>query len=254
LSKEGVVGLARGRDAGKKIAVDEPSKRQERAERILDVAAELMLRWGYRKTTIDDIARQAGVAKGTIYLHYKTREALFEAVVIREGLRVVREYAQHLENDPEGATLTALMQQAITATMNSPLLSATLRRDTEILGDMVHSASGYDIIQARIAFGRMYFELLRAHGMIRLDMELETQLKTLTAITTGFLLMNNLVPENFQFSQNEMMDALLETIHRTFDPQTPPDPDVVQEATQTFKQILMQLIDAIEKWYQEAQL
>ena len=244
--------MARGRDAGKKSAVDEPSKRQERAERILDAAAELMLRWGYRKTTVDDVARQAGVAKGTIYLHWKTRESLFEAVVIREGLRVVKEYAEHLENDPEGATLTALIRQAITTTMNSPLLSATLRQDSEILGDMAHSGSSYDIIQARITFGRMYFELLRTHGMM--DIELETQLKTLTAITTGFLIMNNLVPENFQFSQTEMMDALLETIHRTFDPQTPPDSSVVQEVTQIFKQIVMQLIDTIEKWYQEAQL
>ena len=246
--------MARGRDAGKNLSVDEPSKRQERAERILDAAAELMLRWGYRKTTIDDIARQAGVAKGTIYLHWKTREALFEAVVIREGLRVVKEYAERLENDPEGATLTALIQQAITTTMNSPLLSATLRRDSEILGEMAHSGSSHNIIQARITFGRMYFELLRTHGMILLDRDLETQLKTLTAITTGFLIMNNLVPENFQFSQTEMMDALLETIHRTFDPQTPPDPSVVQEVTQIFKQILLQLIDTIEKWYQEASL
>ncbi|MBV8695914.1 MAG: helix-turn-helix transcriptional regulator, partial [Ktedonobacteraceae bacterium] len=45
------------------------SKQQERAEHILDVAAALIVRWGYGKTTLDDIARQVGVAKGTIYLH-----------------------------------------------------------------------------------------------------------------------------------------------------------------------------------------
>lgn len=50
---------------------EERSKRQERAHRILDAAAELVLRWGYKKTTIDDIAKQAKVAKGTIYLHWK---------------------------------------------------------------------------------------------------------------------------------------------------------------------------------------
>ncbi|HEV2653667.1 MAG TPA: TetR family transcriptional regulator, partial [Ktedonobacteraceae bacterium] len=51
----------------------ERSKREQREERILDAAAELMVRWGYNKTTIDDIVRSAGVAKGTIYLHWKTR-------------------------------------------------------------------------------------------------------------------------------------------------------------------------------------
>ena len=43
--------------------IEEGSKREQRAERILDAAAELMLRWGYNNTTIDDIARLAGVAK-----------------------------------------------------------------------------------------------------------------------------------------------------------------------------------------------
>ena len=60
----------------------ERSKREERADRILDAAANLILRWGYKKTTIDDIAKQAGVAKGTIYLHWKTREDLFVALLI----------------------------------------------------------------------------------------------------------------------------------------------------------------------------
>ncbi|OLD80902.1 MAG: hypothetical protein AUG54_04740 [Ktedonobacter sp. 13_1_20CM_4_53_7] len=54
--------------------IEERSKREQRANRILDAAAELMLRWGYNKTTIDDIARYAGVAKGTIYLHWKNHE------------------------------------------------------------------------------------------------------------------------------------------------------------------------------------
>ena len=38
-----------------------------RAERLLDAAADLIARFGYDKTTINDIAGQAGVAKGTVY-------------------------------------------------------------------------------------------------------------------------------------------------------------------------------------------
>ncbi|MFL5625107.1 MAG: TetR/AcrR family transcriptional regulator, partial [Ktedonobacteraceae bacterium] len=58
----------------------EVSRRQERAQRILDAAAALILRWGYHKTTLDDISRETGIAKGTIYLHWKTREELFGAL------------------------------------------------------------------------------------------------------------------------------------------------------------------------------
>src|SRR6266568_3546350 len=83
----------------------EVSRRQERAHRILDAAATLILRWGYNKTTIDDIARQAGVAKGTIYLHWKTREELFAALITREKLEMGKEIKQRIIVDPEGATL-----------------------------------------------------------------------------------------------------------------------------------------------------
>ena len=84
---------------------EEQSKRQQRAERILDAAAELILRWGYRKTTIDDIARQAGVAKGTIYLHWKTREELFAALIKREKVEVAEDIKQRIIVDLEGVTL-----------------------------------------------------------------------------------------------------------------------------------------------------
>src|SRR5438874_10954358 len=84
---------------------EDRSKREERAERILDAAAELMLRWGYNKTTIDDIARYAGVAKGTIYLHWKTREDLFTALMKREYIRLVEDVEQRSANEPEGGTL-----------------------------------------------------------------------------------------------------------------------------------------------------
>ena len=49
-------------NSGVNAAQREQSKQLVRAERILDAAATLVERWGYNKTTIDDIARQSGVA------------------------------------------------------------------------------------------------------------------------------------------------------------------------------------------------
>ncbi len=66
---------------------DQPrlTKQQEREQRILDAAADLILRWGYDKTAMDDIPERSGVAKGTIYLHRKTREELFDALLASYG-------------------------------------------------------------------------------------------------------------------------------------------------------------------------
>jgi AcrR family transcriptional regulator len=43
-------------------------------EVILDAGDALFQRYGYQKTTVDDIAREARVGKGTIYLHFKSKE------------------------------------------------------------------------------------------------------------------------------------------------------------------------------------
>ncbi|MCA1816333.1 MAG: TetR/AcrR family transcriptional regulator [Acidobacteria bacterium] len=48
--------------------------REETRDLILDAADRLLARYGYRKMTVDDIAREAGIGKGTIYLHFKSKE------------------------------------------------------------------------------------------------------------------------------------------------------------------------------------
>src|SRR5690348_7289472 len=104
----------------------ETDRRQERAERILDAAATLILRWGYNKTTIEDIARQAGVAKGTIYLHWKTREDLFAALMLREKLALGEAIRKALTADPVAATLRGLLKESARALLKRPLMKAVL--------------------------------------------------------------------------------------------------------------------------------
>ena len=62
-----------------------PTSRAERAaERrsaIVAAALDEFVARGFTATRLDDVARRAGVAKGTIYLHFKDKEALFEELV-----------------------------------------------------------------------------------------------------------------------------------------------------------------------------
>src|SRR3954466_13223894 len=50
---------------------------------ILDAAERLLARHGYRKTTMDDIAREVGIGKGTTYLHFGSKEDVFLATIDR---------------------------------------------------------------------------------------------------------------------------------------------------------------------------
>jgi len=53
-------------------------------EEILNGARELFERFGFKKTTMEDIARQIGKSKSALYYYYKTKEEIFEAVVLNE--------------------------------------------------------------------------------------------------------------------------------------------------------------------------
>jgi AcrR family transcriptional regulator len=65
-----------------------PTPRSSRAERtlerrqaIIDAAMDEFIARGYAATRLDDVARRADVAKGTIYLHFKDKEALFQELI-----------------------------------------------------------------------------------------------------------------------------------------------------------------------------
>jgi AcrR family transcriptional regulator len=74
----------RGR-AGASSASSVPSNRAERAaerrEAIVQAALEEFIARGFTATRLDDIAKRAGVAKGTIYLHFKDKESMFEELI-----------------------------------------------------------------------------------------------------------------------------------------------------------------------------
>jgi AcrR family transcriptional regulator len=53
----------------------------ERRAAIVEAAFDEFVARGFTATRIDDIARRAGVAKGTIYLHFKDKESMFEELV-----------------------------------------------------------------------------------------------------------------------------------------------------------------------------
>src|SRR5674476_1122517 len=69
----------------KSAAPNPPSSRAERAlerrKAIIDAALDEFIARGFTATRLDDVAKRAGVAKGTIYLHFKDKESMFEELI-----------------------------------------------------------------------------------------------------------------------------------------------------------------------------
>jgi AcrR family transcriptional regulator len=67
-----------------------------RREQILDAAAESFGRMGYEATRMDDVAKAAGIAKGLLYKHFRSKDALFEALLDRHGAAFTEELRRAL--------------------------------------------------------------------------------------------------------------------------------------------------------------
>ncbi len=195
----------------------ELDKRTERAHRILDCASTLILRWGYQKTTIDDIARQADVAKGTIYLHWKTREALFSSLMTREKLLFAEDLLQRIGADPEGVTLGGIARNTVLAVLKRPLMKALFVRDQDVLGKMARSEFTSSAYLERIAGFEAFLEFLRSKGLVRTDLSLRDQVFIWSAVTTGFFLAPPLMPADMALPDEDLARLMGETIRRTLE-------------------------------------
>lgn len=214
------------------------SKRVERAHRILDVAAALILRWGYNKTTIDDVAREAGVAKGTIYLHWKTREDLFRALIRREKVNMAEDVRQRILDDPVGATLRGILKHLALVLMKRPLMKALILRDMDVIGKLAHGGNGtIDYVEKLTGFNS-YLETLRDHGLIRADLNLKVQMYIFNAIFMGFFLTMPLMPEGFILSDEELADLMAETVHCTLEGNRSISADDLKAVSLAFMQYL----------------
>ena len=225
---------------------EERSKRAERAERILDAAAELIERWGYNKTTIDDIARHAGVAKGTIYLHWKTRDELFWALLAREDIRLTESLRQHIVNDPAGISLRTMIRHIVLDTLKSPLAKAMLLMDSTMLGDLARRDYSSPSFPERMQGFRVFLEYLQQQGATRSDIGIQEQIYMLGAVVMGFLMIDQWMPDDFVYSDEEIADMTAETIGRTLEPriaEQAPDTEKQQAIADSFSSYLDQAVE-----------
>jgi AcrR family transcriptional regulator len=191
----------------------DPRRRAERATRILDAAADLLLRHGYRRVTIDDVAAAANIGKGTVYLHWKTREQLFTAVFEREVLRAIGELRQALRQDPQACLLHRFARTYFLAIAHRPLLRGFLLADPDLLGKLTTSRdTARDDRHSEMARG--YLELLADHGLLRDDMDIDEVGYAYQATFEGFLQAEGSAPAD---RLNQRADLLARTIQRAFE-------------------------------------
>src|ERR1700738_208149 len=73
-----------------------------RQEQVLAVALEVFGRFGFRKTSMDEVARSADISRQGLYLYFESKEALFRAAVRQELDTALSEAARCLDQQDVG--------------------------------------------------------------------------------------------------------------------------------------------------------
>lgn len=100
--------------SGRFAAGADPVKR----EQIIDGAKRVFMRMGFDAASMNDVTREAGVSKGTIYVYFQSKEDLFAALIDREKGRFaeeLRDILAHAETVEEGLSqfATAFVRQIL---------------------------------------------------------------------------------------------------------------------------------------------
>ena len=152
-------------------------------QRLIEAAEAQFRRFGYRRTTIDDITGRAGTGKGSLYLHFDSKQALYAAVVEASVERFVQRASRLLEGPgtvPE--RLRSLVELTIDHYSHDELLHASLFGGGRLVeGDVSRLAA--DIQRNRIrGLLRDLLRLGQAEGTIRPDLEIEAAARVLFEI------------------------------------------------------------------------
>jgi len=73
----------------------------QRRQLIVERAGELFARFGYRKCTIEDISSACGLTKAALYHYFQSKEAIFSAVLEREGDALLARLREQTEAEPD---------------------------------------------------------------------------------------------------------------------------------------------------------
>jgi len=204
--------------------------RRERADRILDTARELLLSWGYRRVTIDELARRAGVGKGTIYLHWRSREEVFHAVSAREAAAMADAIVQAVRDDPAEVALHRYLRRLFVEAMNRPVLRALYTRDADTLDTFLASHHHHHLEESKLGVNRDYLGVLAAEGMLRPGLRLNDLDYTLPTIVFGFFAAEPFLPPSLGLTLEQKADQLADTVRRAFEPTDVPSSAAVKRA------------------------
>lgn len=215
------------------MAVRDPA----RVDRILDAARDLGGARGYRRVSISDIAEQSRVGKGTVYLHWPTKEAIFVDLILRSIEAVLTQLVNDITHDPAAARPQNLITSLITYALQEPVVRTLQDGDEELLHTIARDPRSAALVRDTqpIALLDRLVPIWQKHGYLSTSTPVDEQIYTLQLIALGARQAEAKPSERFDRtlspeSRRRATTTAIKTLLLDPNPDTPADADL---ATQT---------------------
>jgi AcrR family transcriptional regulator len=179
-----------------------------REQRILDAAATVIMRQGYDKTTMRDVADEVGVSRGIVYLHFESKEQLFEALIYREVQQYSQTWLDHIEADPRGGTIGGIYRAVLYAINSRPLMAAMMRRDRRIIGNYLRKPDNLFASMQSSAISVGFLKALQEAGAVRKDVDLIIMSHIMDTLSYGLVTIQDFRPPEELPPYDMVMEAI----------------------------------------------
>ncbi|MCJ2061836.1 TetR/AcrR family transcriptional regulator [Methylobacterium sp. J-088] len=136
----------------------------DKRRQILDGARTVFLSAGYDGASMGEIARVAGVSKGTLYVYFDSKEALFEALILQEKASLAETLFTFDPNDADIPAVLTRLGMSFLAEMSQPRHISVHRMVIGVCEKFPH-------------FGQVYYDAGPARGVSRLAAYLDVQVQ-----------------------------------------------------------------------------
>ncbi len=183
---------------------EENSESNEVEERLLDAAELCFKQFGLGKTTMEDVARNGGMSRATVYRYFKNRDDLLLGVVEREALRtaeVIKARLAPIENP--GEYIVEGVMQALIELPKRPALSMLYRADTVGVASRLVLTSER-LVNVALEIVLPVIEPARAKGLLRENVDANVMIEWIYRLLTSYLT----VPSTIATTEDEMRELL----------------------------------------------
>ena len=192
---------------------------KQRQEQILDAALLVFSRRGFDGATIPDIAKEAGIAVGTIYNYYPSKRDLFVAAIAKCIIEPFTKVIRHMAMEGDTSYISAIMEDRLKLGLENighflPLLSE-IQRDPELRQRYTEQ-----ILQPIMAIMEKYYASRVEEGAFR-DINPSIITRAIGGMVVGFMLLYSIEGEKSPIHgidrkklANELAELVLKGLQR----------------------------------------